>query len=398
MPLVNRAFADLFTFARASTVMATSSAGVLTSIASGSPAFDYDPVTLAARGLLIQEQRTSIHTYNQQFDNAAWTKITATITADATTAPDGTTTADKLVEDATAATAHYILQAQAVTSGTSYTESVFAKAGERSQVAILLGTSGFGANVVGIFTLSGDGTASLSVSGTASSVKIEKYPDGWYRCSLTSQATASASPQTHIRLASGGVTAYDGDGASGLYIWGDQFEAGTFATSYMGETTSASITRLADSCTITGAAFSSWFGAAAGTLVLRGRLATASAFDGPILLTVSDGSTNNRHQLYKAPSSLLVRTAASGVASNNTFAGYSYTEDAFVAGFSYGSGKVYTSLNGGAVTETTQALPSSIDRLVFGSVLGVPTGRMWLSELSFIPSLKTGATLQALTA
>ena len=47
---------------------------------------------------------------SQAFDNASWTKTRATITTDATTAPDGTSTADKIVEDATAANDHQMYQ------------------------------------------------------------------------------------------------------------------------------------------------------------------------------------------------------------------------------------------------------------------------------------------------
>jgi hypothetical protein len=43
------------------------------------PRFDYDPVTLLPRGLLIEEQRTNALTYSDQFDNAAWVKVSTTV-------------------------------------------------------------------------------------------------------------------------------------------------------------------------------------------------------------------------------------------------------------------------------------------------------------------------------
>jgi hypothetical protein len=69
-----------------------------TSAAYYGPRFDYNPVTLAPLGLLIEEARTNLALYSAQFDDAWWAKIGATITANTTTAPDGTAGADKLVE------------------------------------------------------------------------------------------------------------------------------------------------------------------------------------------------------------------------------------------------------------------------------------------------------------
>ena len=59
MPLVSKAFGDIITFTRASTGTFFDSAGVLTSANSNIPRFDYNPSTLAAQGLLIEEQRTN---------------------------------------------------------------------------------------------------------------------------------------------------------------------------------------------------------------------------------------------------------------------------------------------------------------------------------------------------
>lgn len=51
---------------------------------------DYDPVTLAPKGLLVEEARTNLFTYSEQFDNAAWTKSNSLIYAfDPTTTTSG---------------------------------------------------------------------------------------------------------------------------------------------------------------------------------------------------------------------------------------------------------------------------------------------------------------------
>jgi type 1 fimbria pilin len=61
---------------------------------------------------LIESPRTNLVLYSEEFDNAYWTKTNVTITANATTAPDGNLTADKLVENSVNGN-HFIYRSQA---------------------------------------------------------------------------------------------------------------------------------------------------------------------------------------------------------------------------------------------------------------------------------------------
>jgi hypothetical protein len=58
---------------------------------------------------------------------------------------------------------------------------------------------------------------------------------------------------------------YTGDGTSGIYLWGAQLEAGAFPTSYI-PTTTATVTRSADVCSISGSNFSAWYRQDEGTV------------------------------------------------------------------------------------------------------------------------------------
>jgi hypothetical protein len=69
--------------------------------------FDHDPVTTESLGLLIEEQRTNLVYYSEDFGNANWIKSNATNTSNTVIAPDGTLTGDKLVKN-TANGIHFI--------------------------------------------------------------------------------------------------------------------------------------------------------------------------------------------------------------------------------------------------------------------------------------------------
>lgn len=204
---------------------------------------------------------------SQELDTASWTlnqlqPFGSGSIANAITAPDGTTTADKLVENATASALHFAHNAVAVTTGTTYSISVFVKAAERSWVAVGVGGTGFGTH--GLYVDLSTGTAGLTI-GTPIATNIQAYPNGWYRVSVTQIAT-DTSGELQVRLASGnGGFTYTGDGTSGLYVWGAQLENGTFATSYI-PTAGTTATRVADRASITGSNFSSWFNPIEGTI------------------------------------------------------------------------------------------------------------------------------------
>jgi hypothetical protein len=74
--------------------------------------------------------------YSQEFGNADWLKLRATITSNLTTAPDGTTTADTLFEN-TDTNSHGIYDSFTHISGKVYTHSIFVKANGRTKLKLL---------------------------------------------------------------------------------------------------------------------------------------------------------------------------------------------------------------------------------------------------------------------
>lgn len=224
--------------------------GYVTAASNDQPRFDYDPVTLACKGLLIEESRTNNFTNSSNFNS--WTKSNMSVSTGAITAPDGTLTGDKLIPNTTN-TDHLINQAKTLTAIT-YTNSVYAKKGEYGFIAL------YGVNFATAKAFFNLNTGAVgTVTGTGSPVaRITNCGSGWYRCELSFTASASNVAYGYSSANANGVTFFAGDGTSGLYIWGAQLEAGAFATSYI-PTTSAALTRNADVATMTGTNFSDWF-------------------------------------------------------------------------------------------------------------------------------------------
>lgn len=185
------------------------------------PAVYYDGKTtaMAEQNLVLQ---------SQTFDVSPWTNAQISVTANATTAPDGTTTADKLVENNVNAT-HAVYQSIGTTSG-SCTWSVYAKADTRSWLNLTAYVAG-ARNTWFDLTNGVVGTVASGCTATITSVG-----NGWYRCSVTT--TGGATTYFECWLANGNnVTSYAGDGTSGLFVWGAQLEQRSTATAYTATTT-----------------------------------------------------------------------------------------------------------------------------------------------------------------
>jgi len=175
--------------------------------------------------------RVNLLTRTEEFDNAVWTLVGASISANATTAPDGTTTADKLVEN-TSNSQHAVVVASAsrptIPAG-NHTHTVYVKADGRTSATLYNnGTSG-GAGVA--FNLT-TGTVT-QVGGTQYvSSTISDAGNGWYRLSLTFLALSGTAALTVYLGSVFSGEIYTGDGSSGVFIWGAQLELGSTATNY----------------------------------------------------------------------------------------------------------------------------------------------------------------------
>ena len=268
------------------------------------PRIDY---TSGEGAILVEGQRTNLALYSEQFDNAAWTKTATTISANTTTSPDGTTNADKLVEETTT-NVHRIIEFAGGSGVNTYSYSIFAKnfSGNR-YLQLWVGNAINGAIYSRFDLQNGTVTQDTTLSGTGYSVgvsSIQNFGNGWYRCTIVGTKTNTTGTNTiSVRLSqiSTGVESdiYLGDGTSGVYLWGAQLEAGSYATSYI-PTVASSVTRNADVISKTG--ISSLIGQTEGTIFVEvqitdGKINTSSDDLRIIELASSNGLTAINLQL-----------------------------------------------------------------------------------------------------
>ena len=167
---------------------------------------------------LSPSARMNLLTYSQDFSNAAWLEVNVSIGA-SLAAPDGTSNAVLLVEGSI--NGYHYLYRTGATIGVEQVFSVYAKAGARTQIVVQLGA------LYACYDLS---TGSVAASGAT----IVNVGNGWYRCVFTG---TPSNKNSFIYLAESGSAGYQGDGTSGVYLWGAQLEAGSTPTPYIPTTT-----------------------------------------------------------------------------------------------------------------------------------------------------------------
>ena len=232
-------------FTRASTGMYYDSAGVLRSAAINTPRFDYDPQTLQLKGLLLEDASTNVALQSSTGVAGIWLAAGVVVAGPTATfnnavAPDGTTTATRLVyPTVTGATATSVWYQAITLTATSYTFSVW-----------LRGNVG------------GEQTYLCANLPRVSSPRVTLTTQ-WQRFSFTFTGTA-AGWGLEIGTDLNDVTQTTTP-AQTIYAWGAQVEALPYMSSHI-PTTSVSVTRARDQLTYPAAALTgftppggSWF-------------------------------------------------------------------------------------------------------------------------------------------
>lgn len=198
-------------FTRASTATRIDSAGLVASSAIDSARIDYDPATLAILGLLIEPQRTNVLLRSSDFNNASWSKANGSVSTNAGTNPDGSSTVQTFA--ATSANA-FLFQASDILTGNS------------------------GVNSIWIKRRTGSGVVRLRSVATGTDTPIT-ITSGWTR--VTMPVTGNTGGNCFVLKVDTSGDAVD--------VWGAQLEVGATATSYI-PTTASQVTRSAEAAII----------------------------------------------------------------------------------------------------------------------------------------------------
>ena len=353
------------------------------------PRFDFNPTTGESLGLLIEQSSTNLLTYSQDFSNAVWQKSNSSITTSANIAPDGTQTAQLLVENASTSS-HILFISSGLTTGT--TLSLYAKAKGRTKIGIGDSSNQYLAK----FDLS-NGTVTTASNNGVTGGSITSVGNGWYRMSC--QYTGSTVGLGIFLLDSSGNTSYTGDGYSGIYIWQAQLEALAFATSPIA-TTSAQVTRASDNASMTGTNFSSWYNQGQGTIYCESATNDLSA--SPLALIINDGTLNNVIQIGRtnltnlaervyltANNTNYVAALGTGTTTQNQFAKTS---------FSFSTNNFIGSVNGNLTSQISTGIVPTVNRMDIGCYLSTNSylnGR--IKKIAIYPQQVTSTNQQALT-
>ncbi|MFA7275836.1 MAG: hypothetical protein WC043_03425 [Pseudobdellovibrionaceae bacterium] len=380
-------------FTRASTATYYNSSGVLSIAASGAPRFDYDPSTLVFKGLLIEENSSNKLQYSDDFSNALWQKINVTVSTDVTTSPDGAANADKAVSAATTGS-FFVLQDSAVVSGVTYTQSFYVKAAGWNYVQ--LGSStGFDTTSTWVnFNLS---TGTIGNHGTGGTYGIQAINNGWYRIYLTATSTAtSAAGRFYLALMPTDINGRNppsatGDGTSGVYVYGGQFESYQIPTTYI-PTASSNVTRNAETLIIpTG----TWYNQNAGTFMNNISWLTHNGSNSPMFFRVDDTTNNNRWNLFYNQANTRLQIGALTAAASQ--GGGIHTPYALSGSATVSGAQSLNNTNGafdGSISSLdTGWLPPPVTRLnIYGN-----DATKWNKELRYYPVRASDTQLQLLT-
>jgi hypothetical protein len=329
------------------------------------PRFDYDPVTLAPKGLLIEEQRTQLLLQSQGFDDAAWVKFSsATVTANTTVAPDGTTTADTI----NFAISESGIRQGVTTSAGTYTLSVFAK--------VSSGTKSFRLQRF------------ATTAGLAQSSNFTATTD-WQRFTYTVTANSEFTLWYVVNDVAGTL----GD----LLIWGAQLEAGAFATSYI-PSVASQVTRAADNASMIGNNFARWYTQGVGSLY-----ADAVAPNGQVsfgrVLELNGGNSSNRIVINRDAATAYVQISTDSVSQAGFALSGSWANSTTAkVSMAFATNDIAATLNAGTVGTDTSALIPVVGQMLIGAGDGALRSNCTIKRIAYYNRRLANTELTAITS
>lgn len=222
------------TFTRASTATYVGSNGLIQNAAVNEARFDHNPATGESLGLLVEEARTNVTTFSERVEGRSYV-YGQTALDNALLSPNGTQTAIKIRSTIGTGLA-FIGYNTSISASSTYTFSIFAKAGEWTRIGIRGYYDGTSYRLPHL-TIDLATKQVIANSGATAPIILD-CGNGWIRISITFTTAATPSPlggeiDVECHNTALAQTNEVGDGTSGIYVWGAQLELGGFPTSYI---------------------------------------------------------------------------------------------------------------------------------------------------------------------
>ena len=216
------------------TTTATVQKGILENL----PRLDYSGGA-SCPSLLLEPQRSNLITHSEYFETSEWTTPNVVFETNKAISPDGEFNATKFKANSANST-HWASTDLTLTSGQDYTFKLYVKSAEYDWVQIaLFGTGWVGSTKKINFNAS---TGEFGTTDTGITFDSNPMGNGWHEVIITNEAASTSGVVRVYPMPSDNATSYQGDGASGIYIYGAQFEQGSYPTSYI-PTYGSSVTR-----------------------------------------------------------------------------------------------------------------------------------------------------------
>jgi hypothetical protein len=310
---------SLITYTRSTVGTFYNSSGLVATALANTPRYDYDPITLTNRGLLLEAAATNWIPNSTQSTSQFSVGVGGVTTNLATSNNPSSASAVSnsvraLAASSTASEIKFMLRTESWASGGVNIFSAFFKqiTANITYPCLVMDDAGVNGGIYARFDLSGNGAvlqgATTGPSGTYLGAGIERLPNGWYRCWVVGTPVIGGGPRASITIRNNTTTANGYDPANtlaigdGVYVWGPMIEKNVGdrrkPSSYY-ETTGSTATRGADSAVVTGSNFTSFFNNVEGTLLIEYYRSNESTFGGwSWPMSISDGTVNNQISFY----------------------------------------------------------------------------------------------------
>lgn len=369
------------TFTRATTATFVGSNGLIQTAAANVPRIEYDPSTLECLGLLIEEARINRVLQSEDFTVSPWA---ATVAGTSTRVNDGSAPGFQLgLITATSANGGLRQVISGLTNSQVYTLSFYIQSTTTSVLLLFEnGTAAFG-SPHSVTINPSNGTAGALTGFT--SVNITPFGSGYIYRLVTAPAGGTLIANIEWRISTNGDS---------IRIGRPQFEAGSFATSYI-PTTTVAVQRNGDVAQLGTSSFP--YSAVAGTWVASFQTLFSGVTAATIYVLNLDANANKRVlyigsggegiSSYDGTTIVTSGTDVTGPISKSANA-YTSSERAVVSNGS-------TVITGASVASYASA--STVYLGSIGSSLGAGVMSGWIRQISYYPARLTNAQLQALT-